>query len=211
MNDSIEQVRKSVLDLLQLPSNRLLAAGTAGLVADTALVLAAHYDPNTFGALAGWLATIMLWFSVTAFVLSGFNFYLERHTRTLEFVPMGIECAVAVVTQRDGKVKTQVTFDLNAYNLTAESRWLAKTRIVRPWTRGRVLNDIVTVQRPREEIPPRRDADVRGMIIVEDDLYRRIAKQGITIEIADQDRNRHKVWFPHPRIDAHTVPPPSRE
>ena len=77
-------------------------------------MLAAHYDPNTFGSLAGWLATVMLWFSVTAFVLSGFNFYMERHTRTLEFVPMGLGVHCCRCYATDGKVTTQVisTFTL---------------------------------------------------------------------------------------------------
>jgi hypothetical protein len=185
------------------------------LAAVGGLTLVTYLDPMTFGAGAQTITAALFAFSLTALVLGGFQAYEELHTHTFEFTPFGHECWAHVTTQRDGRVTTQIVCDLHVFNLSNETRWLAEIELVQPGTPARVLNHMITVRhQAREyyggyEIPPRGRTEARGHLIIDADLCDGIAKRGIAIRIADQDKHWHTIRFPRAYVHSRTVVPPA--
>ena len=215
MSDIIESLRASAVDLLHLPGRRLVAIGSAMLAAVVGLTLVTHLDPAVFGASAQTICAALFAFSLTALVLGGFQTYEESHKRTFDFAPFGHECWAHVTTQRDGRVTTQIVCDLHAFNLSDEARWLTGIRLVWPWTHARVLHHTIMVRhQTREyygeyEVPARGRTEASGHLIIDADLYDSIAKRGIIIRIADQNKHWHTIRFPHPHLHPRTVVPPA--
>jgi hypothetical protein len=215
MSESIESLWKAATDLLNLPSKRLFALGSAALVAVGGLAVVAHLDPATFGAGAQSISAAFLAFGLTSLVLGVFQAYAEANTRTFEFSAIGHECWAHVVSQRDGRVTTQIVCDLRVFNLTDQTRWLTDIQLVRPRTRGRMLNHMIMVHHQTRvyygpyEIPPRGRSDARGHMIVDADLSRGIERRGITVRIADQDKHWHTIRFPDAFVHSRAVVPPT--
>jgi hypothetical protein len=78
-----------------------------------------------------------------------------------------------------------------------------------------VLNHTIIVRhQTREyygeyEIPPRGRTEASGHLIIEADLCAGIAKRGIAIRIADQNKHWHTIRFPHAYVHSRTVVPPA--
>jgi hypothetical protein len=107
--------------------------------------------------------------------------------------------------ERDGRrIATQLSFQMQATNLTGSPIKVSDVRLSRPWTRARVLQHVLATQHSdpavntyssENQIPPRGIAQVHCHIILDRPVGRAGQPLTAVIKVSDQFGRWHKVKF----------------
>jgi hypothetical protein len=197
---------KTATTLWREASKFLFALGAVLLLAFVVLAIGARVDPDTFGEASHKWAAVLLVSSLSLLVFGAFKYHAEQSIRTVELVPFGPECIVSIGTQPDGRQITQITSNLEVFNLTDQTIWLARIRLAKPRTSAPLLHHNIIVQEQAGryhgdyEIPPRGKTRAQALIIVDANLAKRIRRKGLVLQVADQHRHWHTLKFPSVKI-----------
>jgi hypothetical protein len=143
--------------------------------------------------------------AVTRSIDSGIANYALRQRRAearraLRLVPRATQCWWYLAKQRDDSFISQITFDVEAANLTDHPVRIVKGRLIRPRTRGEVVHASVMLPKrgspyhsESHAIPPRDTATASVHLMMRGALARQGEKLRATIEITDQYGDEYRL------------------
>jgi hypothetical protein len=137
-------------------------------------------------------------------ILAGVKAFEGRKPPSVSLLGIDRECFWVQSKQQSGQVITQFSIHFQATNLTNGPVRLSPPKIVRPWTRARIIDNVLLIRHPnpRENgyghafpILAGATTEAACTIILDRPVGRPRKPKTVVLKISDQFKHRHKLKF----------------